>query len=364
MSNWYTTRESIKRAISVVGTAEDTLIDEHVAAASREMESKLMVTPAFIPKTQTRLFRWPQDADVAPQHRERYALFVDAPLLALTSIKANSGAGADFASETFLEPINDGPPYTRIEIDKATADANAVFEVGDTDQRAIHVEALWGLANATTPGGTVRSAAGIDDSVTALLVSDGSVIGVGATALIGSEQVFIGEVVSAAEENDDLLDMVGDLAATKSVVAVTVDDGSRYNVGERILIDSEQMQIEAISVNVLTVLRAVNGSVLAAHLDNAPISVFRTCTIVRGVNGTTAAAHALTAAIVTYAIPEDAAALCRAIAIFNYQQDKSGQTGVVGAGEAAVRVSPKALRNLWDGVLNGYRWGTARSFFG
>ena len=55
---------------------------------------------------------------------------------------------------------------------------------------------------------------------------------------------------------------------------LTVTDGSKFAVGQTILIESEQLYITAISTNNLTVVRGVNGSTAAAHADSTDISLF------------------------------------------------------------------------------------------
>ena len=52
MPNWYTTRESVKRAIRSNGNENDEAIDRLIEAASRDVDN--MTHRWFIPKTQTR----------------------------------------------------------------------------------------------------------------------------------------------------------------------------------------------------------------------------------------------------------------------------------------------------------------------
>jgi len=55
--------------------------------------------------------------------------------------------------------------------------------------------------------------------------------------------------------------------------AFDVDDGTEFDIGQTILVDSEQMYITGISTNTLTVERGVNGTTAATHSDNAAISI-------------------------------------------------------------------------------------------
>ena len=56
---------------------------------------------------------------------------------------------------------------------------------------------------------------------------------------------------------------------------IDVDDGTNFEVLQTILVDTEQMYITAIATNTLTVVRGVNGTTAATHLDNAVIDVYR-----------------------------------------------------------------------------------------
>ncbi len=56
---------------------------------------------------------------------------------------------------------------------------------------------------------------------------------------------------------------------------LTVTDGAKVNVGQTVLIDSEQLCVTAISGNDLTVERGTNGTTDAAHSSGADISVYR-----------------------------------------------------------------------------------------
>lgn len=55
--------------------------------------------------------------------------------------------------------------------------------------------------------------------------------------------------------------------------AVDVSSGAAFRIGQVIEIDSERMEISAISTNTLTVSRAVNGTTAAAHTNGAAIRV-------------------------------------------------------------------------------------------
>ena len=200
----------------------------------------------------------------------------------------------------------------------------------------------------------MRDGAGIDNAVTSVLVSDGALVDVGDTLLIGTEQLFVSEKAWTAEENANLINDGSGYTAVKTVTLFTVDDASDFAPGEHILIGSEEMLIVSISGEVLNLVRAVNGTVLEAHAHQAVISVKRTCTVVRGVNGTTAAAALITAAISKYAPPGDVSTFCLAESVLLHKQGKSGWTGEIAGGEAGINVDARGLELLREQILNRY----------
>jgi len=56
---------------------------------------------------------------------------------------------------------------------------------------------------------------------------------------------------------------------------ITVDDGTLISPGQTVLLESEQVYVRNVAANVLTVVRAVNGTVAVAHVDGIDVSVFR-----------------------------------------------------------------------------------------
>ena len=108
-------------------------------------------------------------------------------------------------------------------------------------------------------------------------------------------------------------------------------------------------------------IRAYDGSVLAGHTNNDPISGYRTCTIVRAENGTTAATHADTTAITRYVAPRDIERLCMAEAIATLKQENAAWGRTIGAGEGAIEFRAAGLAALWKSVrrtLKRWRYST------
>ncbi|MCH7553620.1 MAG: hypothetical protein IIC82_06460, partial [Chloroflexi bacterium] len=70
--------------------------------------------------------------------------------------------------------------------------------------------------------------------------------------------------------------------------------------------------------------------------------------------GTTAATHDQAVAITKYAPPADIVALCQAIVISEYEADKGGRTGVLGGGEATIRLPRDPLASMWEKAKRDY----------
>jgi hypothetical protein len=333
MSNWYATREEVKRAGSLFGTARHAQIDRAIESVSNSISRG--TRRVFIPKIATKLYRWPQTESDDPA-----TLWVDEDLLSVTTLQTkaqNTSPTTISSSDYFIEPNEYGPPYNRIEIDESST---ASFESGDTQQRSISVLGSWGYSDNTSSSGTVVSGLSSDSTATSMVISDGSLIDVGHTLLIESEQVFVKERTSAAEPNSDLLD--GVLTADRSET-VTVDSGSRYSLNEVILVDAEEMLITGISGNVLTVIRGYNSTTLASHSNNQAVHVFRTLTIERGVNGTTAATHANSTAISRYDVEYAIKQLTIAMVLSELGQEGSSWGREVGSGDGAFQYGGKGF---------------------
>lgn len=343
MSNatrWYATREACKAAVGINGASLDAQIDAKIESASEGIER--LLGRRFIPYTATKQYRFP-----SRRNRNSYVLQLDEDLIAVTSLtKATDTATAIASTDYFLEPVNSGPPYDCIEIDLSTSE---YFTNEDTPQRAVRVTGRWGYGEDTKAAGALAEAD--DGSETALEVTDASLIGVGDTILIGTEAMFVSgraTLTTGTTLNDTL-------TASESDVTVTLASGAAAKQGEVLLLDSEKMLVESISGNDLTVKRAYDGSVLAAHSTGITVYAYRLLTVVRAVNGTTAAIHSTAAAIVKYAPPAAITELVIAEAIAHMKQDQSGWTGQISGGEGAVRVSMGDLASLQERVRWQYR---------
>ena len=343
MANWLCTRDAVKRSAGIKTIERDSVIDSFIEQASREIEDELCHR-RFIPLTATRSYSWPQ------RNGRGSVLYLDEDLLSVSALtKEGDDVTAIAAADYFLEPSALGPPYSRIEIDLASS---SFFSSKSTHQRQIRVTGDWGYGNATKTAGTVASGLASDAAATTFVGSDGSLIGVGDTLLIATEQLFVSERTSAALGSILVNDAT--ITADMADVSITVDGSHGIVAGEVILIDSERMYVSSVATNVLTVIRAFDGSVLAAHADDTAVHVFRTLTVVRGVNGTTAAVHPNASAISKYAPPADIANLCKALAIAYYEAERGAWTGAIGTGESTIETRHKTLNDLRARIRKAY----------
>lgn len=355
MSNatrWYTTREAVKAAVKINGATLDALIDSYIESASEDIERNL--GRRFIPYVATKYFYWPQRTQVQylrwPQTGDitsYYILKLDEDLLSVSALtKDDTDLTAIDSSKFFLEPSNIGPPYQRIELDIST---DAFFSYQNTPQRSIRVTGSWGFSNATKVAGALAVAVS-DTTGTSINVTDASLVGVGDTLLIDSEQAF----VSGRSALTTTATLSGNPTAAVNDVTIGVSNGALVKVGEVILVDSERMYVHDVAGNNLSVDRAYDGSVLAAHSLGATVYAYRTLTVVRGINGTTAATHLSAAAVSKYAPPADIADLCRAEAIAHHEQGRGGWTGVMG-GDQPIESRMFNLQKMRDESEEKYR---------
>lgn len=354
MSDWLTSREAVKTAAELSGDLNNPTIDRLIEAASRRIER--WSRRRFLPETKTRLYRWPSS------NGQRTKLYLDADLISVTTLQSeaqNTTPTTIASTDYFLEPNNSNPPYYVIEIDESST---AAFQSGDTAQRSISVLGSWGYSADTRSLGLVDDPSGITSSETTLIVKDGSLItgvSVGDTLLIGSEQVFVVDKDFLALNPDAggaiLLDMAGNLAAEIATTTVTLDASHSVVAGEVIRINTEQMYVLRVATNDLTVVRAFNGSILAAHTNNDAIDVARSLTIERAVNGTTAATIADNAAVSKYEVPTNIQEWCIAEVITTLHQESAGWGRSVGAGEGAREVTGREIEAYRTNMIAQYQ---------
>lgn len=319
---FYCTRESVQDAFDIREAAHrSTQIDEAIASASDDIDGWLnRHKHGLAPRIATRYFPWP-----ARNYAPAWKLWLDEnELVSVSSLTA--GGTAIAASDYFLEPVNSGPPYTHIELD---LDSNASFTNTGTAQRAIAIVGVWGINDDQKAAGALESAVG-STSTTTVDVTRSDIVGVGSVLEVDDEKML----VTGKSSLDTTQNLASAMNALKNDQTVDVSDGTLFFVGEQVLIDSERMRITEISGNNLTVVRAYDGSTLAAHSVGADVYVYRRLTVERGALGTTAATHSDAASVTVWDVPSLVRDLCKAEAITRLEQEFSAYGARVYSDEA------------------------------
>lgn len=336
MGVFYCTRESVKLVLDVTKTPrDDWQVDEAIEAASRQIES--CTHRVFYPWTGTRYFDWP-----SPQNGTSYRLWLDEDEL-ISVTRVLSGNVEITLDQYNLEPANSGPPFDRLEL---LLDGPASFGQSDSRQRDIAITGVFaGCALDEVRIGTVATIG--TTTATTITVSDPWAVGVGSILRVDTERMLVTErgwATSTQTVQTDALTVMNN----NQIVKVT--DGTAFSTGETVMIDAEEMRVNAITGNSLVVTRAWNGSTLAGHSVGATIYRSTLLTVTRGALGTTAATHLVNAPVYLFKPPAQVRILARAQAIDTLQQESSGYARSVGSGDNARGASGAALSSLWDRV--------------
>lgn len=318
----YCTRESVQDAFDVREAAHRSQqIDDAIASASDDVDGWLnRHKHGLAPRTATRYFSWP-----ARDYSPAWKIWLDEnELISVTTLTAGGTAVA--AADFFLEPVNSGPPYTYIELDTSSS---ASFTNSGTSQRAIEIVGTWGINDDQKAAGALESAVSTT-TATSVDVTRGDIVGVGSLLKVGSERML----VTGKGTLDTTQVLASAMNALKNDQVVDVSDGTLFFVGELILIDSERMRITDITGNNLTVVRAYDGSTLAAHSLGASVYVYRRLTVERGALGSTAATHSDAASVTVWDVPSLVRDLCKAEAITRLEQEFSAYGARVYSDEA------------------------------
>jgi len=339
---WTCTREDIKTALDVQQTAyANARIDRAIGAASRSVEGQMKRT--FYPVTAVRKFDWPQ---LPTSGAFPWRMWLDQyELISLTTL--TSGGTVIPSSGYLLEPVNEGPPYTHIDINLGSSSA---FSAGSTWQQSLVATGLWGFRADTTPGGTLAAAISTTSATTCLL-SDSASVGVGSILLIDSERLLVTEKTMVTTV---LTLQSPDLTASQANQTVVTINGAAFTVGEVILIDTERMLIQDISGNNLIVKRAWDGSTLATHAATATILAARTATVTRGALGTTAATHSNAAPILVHQVPDMIRTLTIGETLCNMLGEEAGWARMVGSGDNQRAAPMGGIRDLRSQTASRY----------
>lgn len=345
MGYWYTTLEAVKTALDVQQTARnDAQVRRAVEGASRAVEGILL--RRFYPWTGTRRF-----ATLAS--RPSYQLPLGRNELVSATTVVSDGTTIDPADYD-LQPApglaegGDGPPYNRIDLVQSAYSAWP----GGSVQDAVAITGVWGYRADEEAVGTLAAELGSAAAASATVTWNTARIGTGDILRVDDERV----VVRARTFVDSGQNLGGaGLTASMASVAVTVTTGTAYAVDEVLQVDAEQLLVTAVTGNTLTVVRAHNGTVLAAHTAGVDVYALTGVELDRGQLGTTAAAHLNGAAIYRHLVPGLVADLCVAEALNRLQQETGGYGATQRSGESAVTVSLGGLAAIREDAKAAYR---------
>jgi hypothetical protein len=335
MGIWYTTREDVMSAQDIKAsayTARD--IDRAIESGARACDDLLHVQ-TFAPTIGTRYFDYPGPTVASVR------LYLDEhPLISLTTL--TSGGTAISASDYLLEPVNAGPPYRRIELNRGTS---GYWQGGSTSQRAIAVAGVWGWTDdAETVGTTAEALDTVETGVDCAAIPG---VGVGSLIRIDTERMVVVDKGWLATADTSV-----SLASGNSVQTLAVTSGAAYTTGETLLIDAERLRIVDVAGNNLTVRRAVDGTTLAAHAA-APVYAQRTLTVTRAALGTTAATHSTSATVTRWVPPALLSELNLAYAVNNLLQRQSGYARTSGTGDNQREASGRGIREIERDAKSG-----------
>ena len=300
----YATREDVMSALAFNETAQlAASVDRACQSASRSVDA--LCHRVFFPTIDSRTFR---------RVNGRRLWLDQNDIISVTSITVDGDVVP--AADYDLYP-DTGPPFTSIDF------PDGPIVSGESE---LVLVGLFGFRDDTAPAGALESAIS-STSATTLDVTDGSLIGVGDVLVIDTERLQVtGRTWLTSAQT-------GSLAASAAAVTLSVATGSAFRVGEPLLIGAERLTVVDIAGNDLTVKRAQDGSVLAAH-TTATIYTSRTLTVVRGVLGTTAATHLDAAVITKQEYPSLVRSYAIALACNQVMQEGGAYSRDLGTGDA------------------------------
>jgi hypothetical protein len=274
----YCNRDEVRRALDVKQAAwNDEQVDRAIDAARDSVEQ--LCNRVFYPEDKILPFDWPNRQQAPP-----WKLWLDSAELADITVNVpvvTSGGKVIDASQVFWGPPRDAPPYTWLELNRATA---AAFNTADTPQRSISIDGTFGYWLKTAPAGTLTAAATSADTV--ITVSAGGRIGAGDLITVNSERM----IITDAHYADTAVGFTGLTTASMADNILAVPDGTAFAQGEALQLDTEWCLVQGILGNNLMLKRAWSGSILAAHTSGT-VWARRQLSVLRGQLGTAAASH-------------------------------------------------------------------------
>lgn len=336
---WYTTREKVKAAVDVKSSARaHEQIDRIIGDISEQIEAELR--RVFHPRVETFTFDYPDSDRPTPW---RLWLGGQREMIELLEL---SSAGTDIAlSNVYLYP-DEGPPYTRIELNRG---GNASFGGGSTPQSSVSGRALFGYRDDNRHVDVLVADLGIGDDT--IVVENGAAIGVGTLLRCEDERIVVtGKTATATG-----LLLATNLTAEPNGRTVTLSGlAGAPQYSEVINIDGERMLVLDQLGSDLIVQRAIDGSVLSAHTAGTAVYAYRALTLRRGAVGTTAAAHGTGALLDAWIPPGPIEGLTIAASLNQLAQENSAYARVVGVGDGQREARGSGLKEKWLSVKRQY----------
>lgn len=335
----YVTRERVKQAADIkLTTHNDWQVDQAIEAASDGIDG--LMHRVFYTTYTTRQFDWPNFQGAYP-----WKIYLDASELAdVTGIVPVVTTGGDSpqtipAANLYWGPWNYAPPYTRLEINRATS---STFGVGNTPQRDVHIQGQFGYQDTFASAGALAAAI-TDTTGTGVQVTNGALIGVGDVMKVDTERMLVTDKAMVSTGQTQQGSGVGTAAKNDQLLQVT--DGSKFAQQEIVLLDAERMLIVDVAGNNLSVIRAWDGTTLATH-TGATVYALRQLTVTRAALGSTAATHSNAAAAIVAVVPSLIRELALAEAIVDVAQQVGAYAQTQGDGASKVVKIGQGLPDL------------------
>lgn len=331
---WYATREALASAADIKATAQAApTLDRLLRSATESVNAQLVRPLGLWPTVVTYTFDWPPD----PRSRA-YRLWLDErTLIELTG--ATSGGRTLDVADLRLYP-DTGPPYTAIETYRG---GNTVFGGGPSPQGDLVIAGLGGFRNDTEAAGTIATGFSVSANQITVDAPAAAALGVGDLLQAGTERMIVTN--RGASVTGQTVGAPG-LTAQNNSQQLAVASGAAFAAGETLLLGAERVRVREIAGNTLIVVRAVDGTALAAHAAGEDVFAYRTLTVARAALGTTAAAHIGGDALLRWVPPALSTELCLAEALNSGQQVLSAYARVIGTGEAAQEYTGRGLKDI------------------
>lgn len=336
----YCLRDQVKAAVDVKDSARaNAQIDRISVDVSRVIDNNLC-RRVFWPRIETQSFDWPHPDRPTPW---RLWLGGKSELISVTSV---TSAGQTISLASILLYPTYGPPYTRLELDRASV---AGFQSAGSPQNAITITGLFGHSN--TERTVAALAEDLDTTETEVDVSTVATVGPGALIRIDSERML----VTGARALDTGINLAGALTSQMNAVAVPLSTATGApQPGEIIAIDGERMLVTDLIGTTAYVRRSYDGTPIAAHSLNADIYAYRTLVVERGYGGTTAATHTTAAVIRRWLPPPSVEGLAIAETLNQLEQEGSGYARVIGSGDNQMEARGAGLATKRKDVQRAY----------